>query len=114
MEPLLAFAQITIRLCEDRQQMKPMDGKAAQDVFDVGNLIESVMPRSRAGRSKSTRRVHSEQQRRLINYNLIWQSGSDSSRDTIQCSRGGSHRHTRAERIFTTDQGNARGNCTWR
>ncbi|RDW91084.1 Xaa-Pro dipeptidyl-peptidase [Coleophoma crateriformis] len=37
---LLPFAPTILKLCEDRQQMKPIDGKkAAQDVFEIGKQI---------------------------------------------------------------------------
>lgn len=40
MEPLLPFAGIIVRLCEDRQMMKPVDGeKAAKEVFQASKLI---------------------------------------------------------------------------
>lgn len=40
MEPLLPFADIIVRLCEDRQMMKAMDGeKAARDVTRISSLI---------------------------------------------------------------------------
>ena len=42
-ETLLPFAPTVVRLCEDRQKMKPMDAKkTAQDIFEVEKLISDV------------------------------------------------------------------------
>jgi hypothetical protein len=43
MESLLPFAATIVRLCEDRQMMKPVDGeKAAGDVFEVSKQIAAT------------------------------------------------------------------------
>ncbi|RDW58069.1 Xaa-Pro dipeptidyl-peptidase [Coleophoma cylindrospora] len=40
---LLPFGPTILKLCEDRQQMKPIDGKkAAQDVFEIGKQIMAM------------------------------------------------------------------------
>ena len=52
-EPLLSFAPIIVRLCEDRQKMKPMDGKkAAQDIFEVGKQIADMKAKVKANKVK--------------------------------------------------------------
>lgn len=50
MEPVLQFAPTIIRLCEDRQQMKPMDAqKAAGDVHSATKQIEEMSKKIQAG-----------------------------------------------------------------
>lgn len=52
-EPLLPFASIIIRLCEDRQQMKPVDGeKAARDLDQIEKHISIVRERIESGAIK--------------------------------------------------------------
>lgn len=42
-EVLLPFGPTILKLCEDRQKMKPIDGKrAAQDVFEIGKQIMAM------------------------------------------------------------------------
>jgi Bacterial protein of unknown function (DUF885) len=43
MEPLMPFAGTIVKLCEDRQTMKPVDGAtAARDVFGISKQIEEM------------------------------------------------------------------------
>jgi len=52
-EPILPFASTIMRLCEDRQKMKPMDGeKAAQDIHDVEKQIADVKAKIDGGKVK--------------------------------------------------------------
>ena len=43
MEPLLPFATAIVKLCEDRQMVKPVDGqKAANDIFEISKQITEM------------------------------------------------------------------------
>lgn len=52
-EALLPFASIIVQLCEDRQQMKPMEGeKAAKDIHEVEQQIADTRSKIESGKIK--------------------------------------------------------------
>lgn len=58
MEPVLPFAPSIVRLCEDRQQMKPMDAqKAAGDVHSAANQAKEMNKKILAGDIKMEKTI---------------------------------------------------------
>lgn len=52
-ELLFPFASTIVRLCEDRQQMIPINGEqAARDVYDVGKQISTMEEKVKSGKVK--------------------------------------------------------------
>lgn len=96
MEPLLPFARTLVRLCEDRQMMRPVDGeKAANDVFPVGKQIPDITVKVKEGKldvDKTTAFRAASSIDKLRSHLAEWFS---SSRGMIQCSHGGLMNRTR-------------------
>lgn len=58
MKPLIPFAPIIVRLCQDRQQMKPMNPqKAAEDLDELKKLVVDIKEKIEAGEIDSNRSI---------------------------------------------------------